>query len=1038
MNREASKDVSDQYAAEETSWKILMIDQDESLHHQVQAKVDSSSHAGLPILLLHAYGISEAKLILQNHTDLGILLIGQLDEHPMAAKELVPFLRDTLKNHWTRVLYCGAMPLGSLAEEYSIQGELLHEQLGSGEFWAQVGRTLNSYQEVLTALSFSNQGPHKKNFFVQDAVAIFKWKNLPGWPVEYVTLNVLEILGYSDRDFAEGRVAYLDILFEADADRVKQEVVEYSAMDVTHFEQEYRVVKADGTVIWVYDYTSKLFDSDGKITHFIGYVFDITANKESEGIEDHSATTPSMMLDTEQRITQANLPMAALLGERADHLFGQSLDTWLGDQERSSFANFISICSIGGLPQRFELAIGPPDQKQRGLFYLTRVLDPTHHEAGFHCLIENLTERSHREDALKDELVKERTFIASASHELRTPLSAILGYAELLKDARGLDPEQQGFLANIVTNSKHLVTLVNDILDLSKIESNQLGLNIQEVVFSDLFTSSGVMISSRVKQNVKLMVSAPDLAHYVLCDPVRIKQIFLNLLSNAAKFTEHGVIKLYLAEYTPIDNNLFSVRICVEDTGPGIAEDRQGELFQPFRQVHQGGNYGGTGLGLYLSRQIARLMDGDITLHSSPGRGSTFTIELVLTKGRVKGDLFAFNGKRVVILGDYPSLSDQQKDKLVQTGASIEFIDCVNPRYLDRFRDILAFDQVDVAILDLDVLKEKTVWYAGALRETYPAASLIGLKQKSTDLKIDLLDQSLLKPFSYYQLASVLDEEFKRFKPLYRVDYSELSILIVEDVEANRMLFFQMFQRFFNLEPKMAINGEDALVKLREGGYDMVFMDVEMPIMDGIEATRRIREFDQTTPIVAMTGNVFAEDIEETKRAGMTGFLSKPIQKEELEKALMSLFEEREISGEPPVFADDLTEPPVLSDAPGPALNNTELTLGSLEAVKRRMMASLADLSDDQDTLREIVDTAVIEIKEAYGKIIEETATEDWPKLGKSLHKLKGILLNMNIQPFGDQVKELETQVRKDDEARREETMALLEAFIKDFGHLSS
>lgn len=1023
MNREASMEGTDK---KNSSWKVLLIDQDELLHQAVEGRLVSHEHAGVGVLPLHAYGLSEAKLYLQTHTDLALLFIGQVDEQPGIAEELMPFLRHTLKNHWTRVIYCGDAPIGDLAQKYAIQGELGHSSLGDQEFLGLVDQMLGSYQEVLTALSFAHQGPHKKNFFVQDAVAIFKWKNQPGWPVEYVTLNVREILGYTEREFMDGEVAYLDIVYEEDAERVKQEVVEYSAMDIAHFEQEYRVVAKSGQVIWVYDYTSKLYDGQGNLTHFVGYVFDITANKESEGIKDLGEDTPYLLLDLDQKVTKLNPPMAALLGESSADVQGRTLDDWLGEAERSSLSNFISICSISGLPQRFELSIGPEGAKRPSLFYLTRTLDPTHHEPGFHCLIDDISDRSSREVALQDELQKERAFIASASHELRTPLSAILGYAELLKDARGLDNEQQGFLENIVTNSKHLVTLVNDILDLSKIESNQLGLNIQEVVFSDLFTSSGVMISSRIKSTVKLLVSAPDLEHYVLCDPVRIKQIFLNLLSNAAKFTEHGVIKLYMADYTPIDANLFSMRICVEDTGPGIPANRQSELFQPFRQVHQG-NFGGTGLGLYLSRQIARLMDGDITLSSIPGRGTTFTIELVLTKGRIKGEQFAFEDKRILILGDYPSLSDQQKDKLVQTGAKIEFIDCINPRYLDRFRDILAYDQVDVAILDLDVLKEKALWYAGALRETYPATSLIGLKHKNTDVQVDLLDQSLLKPFSYYQLASCLDEEFKRFKPLYRVDYSELKVLIVEDVEANRMLFCQMFQRFFNLSPKMASNGEDALTRLREGGFDMVFMDVEMPVMDGIEATKRIREFDKTTPIVAMTGNVFAEDIEATKAAGMTGFLSKPIQKEELERALMSLFEVAPDPVEPPVFAQE-AEPGALAEE-----EPQELSLGSLEAVKRRMQQSLADLSDDQETLDEIVETAVEEIRETYVKIVEDYSTKQWDKLAKSLHKLKGILLNMAIQPYGTQVQDLEARARRDEEGEREETEALLKQFIEDF-----
>lgn len=1038
MNTEANTQGSLPKVEAGATWKLLALDQDERVHQAVTKRLEGVVCAGQTCEVLDAQTLLQAKLLLPTQTDLAVLLVGNLPDQDQAVKELVSFLRDTLKNQWTRVIIaCGQdknPEYEKLAADFSLQGQVEHEALSSPRLLEIVSGAVQSYQEVLSVLAFSNRGPYHRNYFVQDAVAIFKWRNEPGWPVEYASLNVQNLLGYTEAEFVGGQVVYSDLVVEEDLERVTSEVSHHAAAAVTHFEQEYRVRRKDGKVIWVYDYTSKQTNAAGEVTHFIGYVFDITANKT--GLSGKESTVLSLQMDLNQRITRISPALGQLLGGEA-LVLGQPFDFWLGPKEGNSFSNFVSIASISGLPQRFELEYGPEGKKQRGLCFLAPTLDPTHQESGFALLIEDLEAQSAKEEALKLELTKERAFIASASHELRTPLSGILGYAELLKDVRGLDPEQQGFMENIVANSKHLLTLVNDILDLSKIESNQLALNLQEVVFSDLFTSSGVMISSRIEEGVKLVVSAPDLEHYVVCDPVRIKQIFLNLLSNAAKFTKQGMIKLHMASYVPIDENLFSVRIQVEDTGAGIPKERQGELFQPFKQVHSE-SVGGTGLGLYLSRQIARLMDGDITLSSEPGKGTVFTIELVLTKGRIKGDQFAFNGRRVLVLGDYPTLSEQQKEKLLLTGAEIRFIDCVDPKYNDRIRDILAFDRVDVAVLDLDVLKTKSIYYAGAIRETYPGASLIGLKQKSNKIFCDILDQHLFKPFSYYQLACALDEEIKRFKPLFRVDYSELKVLIAEDVETNRLLFAQMFQRFFNMVPKFVTNGQEALEVMGQETFDLVFMDVEMPLLNGIEATIEIRKFDRTTPIIALTGNVFAEDIQETKEAGMTGFLSKPIQKEELEKVLLSMFVEpslgKEKNGAKPGNGQSKTQ--AASPAPVPPLAE-EPEQSKLEVMRKTIQSELAMVSDDAATVADIVETAIQEIEETYLEAKKRYAALDYAGLGQSLHKLKGILLNMHIEPYGSMVRELETLV-KTPEADRTQTNLQVEQFLFAFAELQA
>jgi len=993
-------------------WLVLIYDSSAETCGSLEQRLTNLSFEGHPLVASCVSSLDEAKRYLDQHLETALLIIGRLVENPEENElELIYYLRETLGNYRTRIYPCEQntrQPEQSnpWQTRFALEQRYDHLLFFGGDFEQTLYDGLLSYQKYVAAVSFDQHPPSLNSPSSSATSYKISWQCSPGFPIHSISAAAAELLGYEPEEFSEGHFNFLDWIAEDDKERFihsRQEEVQSINLPVS---EEYRIVTKSGESIWVFAVSTKTLSAESDILTETATLFiDLENLKQRPGLL-LDPTIGLLQINQEQKIQYINHALSEVLGAGYPGVMGRDLGDWLSQADHDRLAQFIEIALTTKQPQQFKLEIGPTGGRHLAVCSLSISGYKSSGNTGLHLLVELMERRQAREKELTQELLQERAFIASASHELRTPLSAVLGYAELLKDAKNLDSEQQAFLNNIVTNSKHLVTLVNDILDLSKIESNQLSLNIEEVVFSDLFTSSGVMISSQVKEGVKLIVNAPDLAHFVLCDPIRIKQIFLNLLSNAAKFTPQGVIKIYMDQYKSLDTNLFQVRICIEDTGAGIPKARQKELFQPFKQVHAG-SYGGTGLGLYLSQQIARLMDGKITLKSDLGRGTTFYVDLVLTKGKVKGDQFAFGGKQVVIFGDYPTLSDQQKAKLQKTGAKIDFIDCMDPRNHDRLRKAFSYDTVDLAIFDVDVLQEKTLWYAGAIKETYPGVSLIGLKRENCKEQCKLLDQLLLKPFSYYQLASALAEEFNRFKPSMQLDYTQLKILIVEDVEANRMLFSQMFQRFFNLEPSLAVSGKDAVKQVKSKQFDLVYMDVEMPEMDGIEATKKIREFDQRTPIVAMTGNVFAEDIQATKDAGMTGFLSKPIQKEDLERTLSELFTEEQ--AEPPMFAEEPGDEAVQPVQQG------HLSTGHspLEQMKAAMLEHLSDLSDDTNTLNEIVETAILEIQETFGKIVEYNGRKDQQGLAKSLHKLKGILLNMNVQPLGSQVQELEIKIKE-------------------------
>jgi len=994
-------------------WLILFIEPNVESCRSFSRQLEGARFEGHSILVTCVPDLQEAKQYLRQTPSLAQLWIGRLAETPEEGEmDLIYHLRETLGNYRTRIFPCRQNSRqtvldGPLRNRFALEHPYDHLLVLDADLKQAVFQGLDTFEQYNAAISFDQHSPCCTAPLKGESACTITWKNLPGWPIESVSQSAARFFGYEPEEMENAQVYYRDLIAPGSLAKFTEARSAGPTAGQPVITEKYQVITKSGQLLWVFGCTEPECTTEGQTAFEVTTLFTNQVNQTIAPDLELDNRVGLVQIDQDQKIRQINLALAEVIGAGYPGVLDRDLSDWLEPADHQRLKQYLSITQITNQPQRFEMKIGPAGGRRPAEIYLSLSFLRESKNWGFQLLVELIEHREEKEKALKHELIQERAFIASASHELRTPLSAVLGYAELLKDAKGLDSEQQSFLNNIVTNSKHLVTLVNDILDLSKIESNQLSLNIEEVVFSDLFTSSGVMISSQVQEGVKLIVNAPDLAHFVLCDPVRIKQIFLNLLSNAAKFTAQGVIKIYLDVYQPIDANLFKVRICVEDTGAGIPKNRQQELFQPFKQVHAG-SYGGTGLGLYLSQQIARLMDGQITLESDLGKGTTFFVDLVLTKGRVKGDQFAFDNKQILIFGDYPTLSDQQKSKLQKTGAKIDFIDCMDPRNHDRLRTAFSYDQVDLAILDVDILRDRTLWYAGALKETFPDISLVGLKREACQDDCQLLDLLLLKPFSYYQLASALEEEFDRFKPSMQLDYTKLKVLIVEDVEANRMLFSQMFQRFFNLVPSLAISGKDAVEQIRRTQFDLVYMDVEMPEMNGIDATKAIREFDQTTPIVAMTGNVFAEDIQATKDAGMTGFLSKPIQKEDLERTLSSLFKVE--AAEPSLFADDEAS---AASQPGTA---AQLAEGSpLEQMKASMLDHLSGLTDDRNALNEIVDTAVAEIQETFGRIVEYNGRNDQEGLRKSLHKLKGILLNMNVQPLGSRVQKLEEKMRDGD-----------------------
>ncbi|NOZ90773.1 MAG: HAMP domain-containing histidine kinase, partial [Epsilonproteobacteria bacterium] len=246
---------------------------------------------------------------------------------------------------------------------------------------------------------------------------------------------------------------------------------------------------------------------------------------------------------------------------------------------------------------------------------------------------------------LEESLNNEKRFIASVSHELRTPLTAILGYTELMGDTP-LDNRQKRYIDNIIQSSNHLLALVSDLLDVAKIGDNRIDLVPKEVDLDDILNDCANLIRSKVHKGVELITDIPMPEYKVKVDDKRVKQIFINLLSNASKFTQKGSIRFYIKSLEPIENNQLKLIVKVDDTGNGIPKEILDTLFEPFQSTDK---TQGTGLGLYISQKLAQMMGGDITVESKEGVGSSFTVTLIIERTRKKEIGKALNSSSIMM-----------------------------------------------------------------------------------------------------------------------------------------------------------------------------------------------------------------------------------------------------------------------------------------------------------------------------------------------------------------------------------------------------
>jgi PAS domain S-box-containing protein len=781
---------------------------------------------------------------------------------------------------------------------------------------------------------------YEKELFTSGPVFFLERATSDQWPLRSVSSNVERILGYCQQEMLASDFRYSTLLHPDDRDRIAEELSRGIRDRIDTFEQSYRIRTKEGVYRWFLDFVVVVRDDEGAPTGIRSYLYDQTVQKTAElqlaaerarlaGIvEGTNVGTWEWNVQTGE--TVFNERWAAIVGYTLEEISPVSIETWM------RFCHPDDLVGSGELLEKhfrgetdyYEFESRMRHRNGEWVWVLDRGRVSTWTPDGKPLVMmgthQEITERKNAEEELRRAKIQaegasraKSEFLANMSHEIRTPLNGVIGFTDLLRRTP-LTPIQQQYADNANVSGQTLLGIINDILDFSKIEAGMMSLEMVRTDLFELFENAVdiVRFSADKKRLEVLLDIDPSMPRFAKIDPIRLKQILANLLGNAVKFTERGEVELKVV-HEPLDDGQGMLRISVRDTGVGISDAQKHRLFKAFSQADSSTTrkFGGTGLGLIISDMIAVKMGSKIHFDSALGRGTTFHFDLVLDmEPGDKVDPAALEGIRRVLVIDDNANNRLILERLLESW-KIGVDTCDSG--LSALRMLKSSPGYDLVLCDfhmpvLDGLE--TIRQIRQLPGCSPDALAIVLLHSSSE-DIDLRTKCaelgiryvLTKPVKSDDLMFYMRDIVHPTDPGPRIvepppapeasvhgETPYLRILVAEDVDINRMMIESLLGM---LSPTArivtAVDGADAVDLYKSEQPDLVLMDIQMPKMDGLEATRRIRRFEEINgrkaTIVALTAGALKEERERCLAAGMDAFLTKPVEPVKLQRLLEGL-----------------------------------------------------------------------------------------------------------------------------------------------------
>ena len=828
--------------------------------------------------------------------------------------------------------------------------------------------------------------------------------------------NFHEVLGIPPNTRLDDLEGHLAAVHPEDLEKIRRAAFQ-TTPESPSYTCEYRVLLPDHSERWVTETATVTHGRDGTLNRITGSIVDITHLKRTEAaldsVEKRLART---MRGTRDGVWELDIPNGTTwFGQRSEELLGyasgeletsqQRVEQLLHADDLASAQEALRSHQKDNTPFDIEVRL----RHKAGHYEWARLRAQTERDAAgkptwLAGSMQLITDRKLAEQAAIDaKLAAEAAnraksnFLANVSHEIRTPMNGVIGMTQILAETH-LDPTQREYVDIIRGSAGALLTLINDVLDLSKIEAGRL--DIEHVTFDlrdVVYETVAVMALQSAQKGIEIIV---DIAHIPIVlrgDPGRLRQIIMNLLGNAIKFTHEGHI-LVSATHTDPALGPGKLRIAVTDTGIGIPADRIDRLFKTFSQIDSSTtrHYGGTGLGLSIVKRLAELMGGEVGVISEPGKGSTFWFTVANEEAdKQPGFGKVGQGRRILVVDDVAASRESLVNKLTYYTYEAVAVDSVDA----ALRALEAGSPVSLVVADELMPVRGGLDLLNALRADPRFASLplvlMSLFGSEHDIEhwAHRPDAIATKPIRSSKLAHLVDSVLSGQAPPVTAEPEQRTalttfygrqILLVEDNPVNQRVAQRMLQKLA-AEVVIANNGAEALERLAERPFDAVLMDCQMPVMDGFTAARRIRDNEaregrgKHLPIIALTANVMSEDRELCTAAGMDAHLCKPIVPEQLEECLGRYLKSSPV--------------PVVMDVDLDALR--ELTGGDLEFE------------------RELVETFVNSGDQCLAEIIAALSVSDMDTIGKRAHALKGASANIHAHTLTAAASNLENAARR-------------------------